>query len=479
MQRKFLTNLLLLLLVNLLVKPFWILGIDRTVQNVVGETYGIYFALLNLTLLLNIVLDVGITNFNNRNVARENDSIALNFSGIVGLKFMLSGVYLIITLGLAAFIGYDSLQVKLLSILVANQILASFILYFRSNISGLHLFKTDSLLSVADRLLMILFCAILLWGNVLSTPFTIKIFAYAQFAAYLITAIISFLLVYKKARGFTLKLNIPFYISILKKTFPYAILILLMSIYTRIDGVMIERLSGKAEASIYASAFRLLDASNQFGYLFAALLLPIFSKMIKQQKRVDELVKLSFSILFSVSFCLAIITLFFNVEIMDLLYTHNVYESAKVLSLLMFSLIPFVTTYVFGTLLTANGSLKVLNRVAVVGVLLNVVLNFALIPKYQAYGATIATVITQGLTAVVQVFIAYKLFTFKVRLRYVLRLGMFILLVMGTAYFINQSVDNKLYSIITIFVLSTIWAMITRLLNVKGMIDIIKLKDKD
>ena len=31
MQRKFLTNLILLLFLNLLIKPFWILGIDRAV----------------------------------------------------------------------------------------------------------------------------------------------------------------------------------------------------------------------------------------------------------------------------------------------------------------------------------------------------------------------------------------------------------------------------------------------------------------
>ena len=64
MQRKFLTNLLILLFMNLLIKPFWILGIDRSVQNAVGaEQYGFYFAIFNFTFLFNIMLDLGITNF--------------------------------------------------------------------------------------------------------------------------------------------------------------------------------------------------------------------------------------------------------------------------------------------------------------------------------------------------------------------------------------------------------------------------------
>ena len=50
MQRKFVTNLALVLALNLLIKPFWILGIDRAVQNAVGtEQYGFYYAIFNFS----------------------------------------------------------------------------------------------------------------------------------------------------------------------------------------------------------------------------------------------------------------------------------------------------------------------------------------------------------------------------------------------------------------------------------------------
>ncbi|MDP2888396.1 MAG: polysaccharide biosynthesis protein, partial [Bacteroidota bacterium] len=70
MKRKFITNLLLLLFLNVLIKPFWIFGIDLTVQNMVGdESYGLYFSLLNFSMILNIFLDLGITSYNNKNIA--------------------------------------------------------------------------------------------------------------------------------------------------------------------------------------------------------------------------------------------------------------------------------------------------------------------------------------------------------------------------------------------------------------------------
>ena len=90
MQKKFLTNLGFLVLVNLLVKPFFILGIDAEVQNVVGaEDYGNYFALFNFTFLFNILNDLGTTNYNNRNVARNADQIDEFFPRMMGLRVRL------------------------------------------------------------------------------------------------------------------------------------------------------------------------------------------------------------------------------------------------------------------------------------------------------------------------------------------------------------------------------------------------------
>jgi O-antigen/teichoic acid export membrane protein len=99
MQRKFITNLALLLLLNLLIKPFWILGIDRAVQNAVSPAdYGLFYALFNFSFLFNILLDFGITNFNNKNIAQNNHLLNKHLSGIIILRIMLAFVYLLVTI---------------------------------------------------------------------------------------------------------------------------------------------------------------------------------------------------------------------------------------------------------------------------------------------------------------------------------------------------------------------------------------------
>ena len=149
MKKNFIINLAILLFVNLLVKPIYIFGIERNVQNIVGaEEFGFYFSLFNFSLLLQIILDLGTTNLNNRNIAQHEHMLGKYFSNIVGLKFILAVFYAIISLSIAFIIGYEPRQLKLLSLLIFNQFLASFVLYLRSNISGMHLFKTDSIISV-------------------------------------------------------------------------------------------------------------------------------------------------------------------------------------------------------------------------------------------------------------------------------------------------------------------------------------------
>ena len=72
MQKKFLSSLLLLLFLNVLIKPLWIFGIDLSVQNRVGaEEYGLYAAIFSFTLIFNIILDLGLTHYNNQAIARN------------------------------------------------------------------------------------------------------------------------------------------------------------------------------------------------------------------------------------------------------------------------------------------------------------------------------------------------------------------------------------------------------------------------
>jgi len=478
LKRKFVTNLILLLFLNILIKPFWIFGIDRTVQNLVGnENYGLYFALFNFSMVLNILLDLGITNFNNRNIAQHNFLLAKHLSNIVGLKFVLAFVYAFICLTAALIIGYNNVQFHLLFFLILNQFLISFTLYLRSNISALCLFRTDSLISVLDRTLMIAICCILLFTDILGGRFSIEWFIYAQTAAYVITSIVTFLIVLAKSGRIKIRFDLKFFLVFLRNSYPYALLILLMSFYNRIDSVLLERLlpgaTGKEQAGIYAQAFRLLDAVSMLGVLFSGLLLPIFSKMIKEKQPVGPMVKLSFTLIFVPALVIAFSCFFYDLEIMNLLYHVGSHDSARVLSILMGGFLGIMTTYIFGTLLTANGSLKQLNLMAFFGMVLNIVLNVVLIPRLMAFGSAYASLATQLFTALAQLTIAVYIFKLKINWKFLSRLILFagLITLLG---FASRLLGNWIYGYLGLIIASALAAFLTKLVNLKSLYQIIR-----
>ena len=490
MRRKFITNLILIVFLNLLIKPFWVLGIDRSVQNVVGPSeYGFYFTILNFAFLFQILLDWGISNFNNRNIAQNNHLLSKHFSSIIILRFLFGVVFMVTIMSVGYLIGYDDQQLYLLSIIGFNQFLLALILYLRSNISGLLLLRVDSVLSVIDRLILIIVCSILLWGGVTTEPFKIEWFVYSQTFAYSITAVIAFFIVFAKTKFQRLNWNTAFFLVIIKQSFPYFILILLMGMYSRIDSVLIERLlpiDGKYQVGVYASAFRLLDvANNMSGYLFAVLLLPLFAKMLKEKENINQVLKLSFTLLFLLSTTVAVTSIFFGHDIMSLLYHQHksesaslfairMMESSQIFIIMMFAYVGTSTTYIFGTLLTANGSLKPLNIMAFIGMLISLGLNLVLIPEMKAMGAAYAGLTAQVVTAIIQVFLAFKILDIHFEAKFILKLIAFVLSLFALNWISTFLPFEWIIRMGISLALILMSAFALRLLNIRAFISIIK-----
>ena len=109
MFKKYISDIAFMQILNLLVKPIWILVIDRAVQNALPqEVYGNYFALYNFSLLFFIVLDLGLNSYNTTEIARDSGKIESIAGNIIGLKLLLVFVYLALAFGVGLFLGYDN-----------------------------------------------------------------------------------------------------------------------------------------------------------------------------------------------------------------------------------------------------------------------------------------------------------------------------------------------------------------------------------
>lgn len=482
MNREFLINLLFLITINVIIKPFYVFGIDLKVQNTIDD-YGLYFGLLNLTYILQIFSDLGIHQYNNRNIAQHNYLFEKYFPHLLCLKGGLSVLFFALVFGSALLLGYDSNALYLLIFLGFNQVFITLIFFFRSNISGLQHYRLDSCLSILDKLLMIIICIPLLWGP-WQAQFTLNWFIYAQTTAFGSTALIAFILTRRFYQSpLRLKWNSALLKAILKQSIPFSLVVLLMSLYTRIDGVMIERLlhdpiteAGIKEANIYAAAYRLLDAINMICFLFAGLLLPMFSRIIQQKKPILPLLKLSISIMLVITISFSITTCFHAENIMQFLYDDYSNQMPAVLILLMIGFNAIGIIHIVGTLLTARGNLRQMNIVFVVGIAINILTNYMLILNYGAWGAAISTVATQTFVALAEFELIRRAFNISTSIKFTSQVLLFVGGVYGLNWIIQQLPTYWLIQFIITGVIAVLWAFVVKILDAKSILQVFRSK---
>lgn len=427
MNREFLVNVIFLVLINLLIKPFYVFGIERTIQDRVGaETYGLYATLFSFSYLFFIINDFGLQQFNNRTIARHPVLLGKYFPRMLAVKLMLGFVYLCVVFAAAWLRGFDSGVFYLLFFIAINHLLISVVAFLRSNISGVGRYRTDSALSALDKLLLSIICGVLLWGLPGRPEFRIEWFVHAQNASWFITALFALLIIRSILKNpIRLKPRLLFGWSVMKSAAPYALAIFLMTAYTRLDMVILEWMlpDGRHETGIYAAAYRLLDAFNVAGLLFAGLLLPMYARLLRQREKeqlkqspakaateLSSLVKLALQLIWVGTIPLALACFFFREELMLWLYPRTATPYyGSVLAAVILSLIPFSGTFIISTLLTANDSLKRMNWLFTIGIALNILLNVLLIPQYKAVGAGVATLFTQSLVFGAHIWLTRKI----------------------------------------------------------------------
>ncbi len=447
-KRKFFTDLLFVQGINVLVKTVWILIIDRAVQNILPEGYGTYYRLLSLSILFVIFLDLGLNNMNSKSVAQDRTYFNTNFLKFFGAKLVLTGLYLIVLIVASFALDLSTVQTQLLLILAAFQVINSLNQYLRSNLAALHLFKLDGLLAVADRLIVIVVCGAWLYIPEYQHYLTVQNFALVQVGGVLLTSFIALTANLKKLDRSKRNDNQEKIIGLIKTSLPYALLIALMAIFTRVDAVMIGQLLGDGQTDRYAMSYRLLDAANMMAALFSGMLLPMFARLLASKKDVNELVALASKVLVIPALLMALILAPHAEDILGLMYPKKLASLApKTFILLLFSFIASASVFVFGTLLTAADRLKNLNQIALFAAAANILLNFILIPKYGIDGAAIATLFTQSSFAIGCILVSYKHFKFNIEKKEALKLIGILLLFTVTFYGSKQFLENSVVHI--------------------------------
>jgi len=196
---------------------------------------------------------------------------------------------------------------------------------------------------------------------------------------------------------------------LLKEALPIALYSVIYIIYFRIDVVMLSMMQGDAPVGIYSAAYKLSEPLSLIPYALMISLFPIMSASFKSsEERLIKSYKLATRYLLIISLPIATGTTILADKIIFLIYGTEFAGSATALQILIWALVFTSTNSVLLSLLVSMDKQK-LNTVSIAScAIVNVILNFILIPILSYNGAAIATVATNIVLYIASFFFVSK-----------------------------------------------------------------------
>src|SRR5947209_15180745 len=183
----------------------------------------------------------------------------------------------------------------------------------------------------------------------------------------------------------------------LRSTIPLALSSLLASVYLRIDQVMLHNLSSDKVLGHYVAAVRVSELFEMVPAALLSSLFPVLAAANQEELKFQSFVDRIFRYMMALSGGLAVFISVGAPIIIQLLYGAQFANSARLLSILIWSEFAIFFAAVVGNVLVAGGFQRYLVYPAAFGAVVNVALNYAFIPRYGAEAAAWATLVSYTL----------------------------------------------------------------------------------
>ncbi|MDD2852592.1 MAG: flippase [Desulfuromonadaceae bacterium] len=183
--------------------------------------------------------------------------------------------------------------------------------------------------------------------------------------------------------------------ELLTDSWPVIFSVFLTSVYLKIDQVMIGNMTGNVGLGLYSAAVRLTEAWN---FIPMAICSSVFPAIVAAAKK-DELLFLDrmqklYNLMVLIAYVISIPVTLFADKIVNFLFSSSYKGSGSLLAVLIWSLTFTNLTAARNILVLTKSWLRINLVSTLLGCLLNIALNYALIPTYGAMGATVASLIS-------------------------------------------------------------------------------------
>jgi len=343
------------------------------------------------------LMDFGLHQVSIRHIARDRGSAQAVLANSIPLKAM-SGAGMFAGLSIIALVWYPSAAPAALLMLVSAA-LRSYLLTIRGVLQGLEHFKHDAAVMFADRALMLVGGVIAL---LLGRGATGLAFSFVVTRA--MALVIALVLTRRHVDRLTLGFDTAFWRELRDAAVPVGAFLMVLNVYNYVDQLMLGKMSSEWDVGIYGTVYKIYEALTYGSGILASVLTPRLATLWTSDRPAHQrlalrgvggaaLLGLGVGVVACLAAPLAIHALF------EPEYGAGI-RSLRILSV---GLVLIYAIWILHSLAMSAFKSRLLLQTTFVCLLVNVSLNYLLIPIWHRDGAAVATVAGEAVGVVLLV----------------------------------------------------------------------------
>ena len=357
------------------------------------ENFGkIAFAMAILSFFL-IFIHLGLDTIGTREIARHNDSLKKYVGNIFFIKTLFGIITISLMVLVVLFILFinNSSEVKYLIILYVLTLLP-LIFHFDWVFKGVEKMEYTGLALVTKTLFLVA-----LYFIIIKSPKQILLVPVIQFVANLAAVLVLLFIFHKYYGSIQLKIDTALCRQLVKKALPIGIYIFMVTILNYTDSIMLGFMKSKAEVGYYNAAYKIIWLLLGFASAYFDAIFPLISKFYTSSlAKLELLLNYTVKLMIGFSLPLAVGGTMTARSIMNLIYG-NRYDDGIIAFQLLVLAVPVISiNTVFVWALLGCDRQKRCLKVIILQAVVNVSLNFLLIPAWGISGAAIAVIAAQS-----------------------------------------------------------------------------------
>jgi O-antigen/teichoic acid export membrane protein len=374
------------------------------------EGFGNYSTIFSFHAVFQIFSSFGLKTLLTRETAQEKK---------LGVKYLLHGIAISIPFSflsmivmclLVFYMGYSQ-ELLIASLLVSVSLIAtSLIDCYEGTLTGYQDIKIIGYLWTIENIIRVAVSILFLYMGFGLFSIVI-VFTALKFS----TVLFYSLYMRKYVKGHLPQLDFKFLLMLYRAARPFAIIMVFVTLYWKIDIIMLSKMRGIEEVGFYSAAYRFVWLFIVLISSFVTSVFPVISEYFKLNTRSFEMTcKKSIQYMLIIGLPICLLIYFWSERLILAIYGIEYEKSITVLKLLILTVIPYGISEIFAHALIASKNQKIDLVINGLAVIINFILNFLFIPKWGYLGATIATTVSMHMYLFMQIpFILKRILRFN------------------------------------------------------------------